>query len=445
MVAAVYFFPQVMAWLSVAINCLLYIILGVGIYSETQSTVGLLFCVYGGVLIILAYVARKKITMAGRHLQTAAVALTKNPSLIPAVSVLELLLLGAVAVFWFGSLKFSQNLEPKIDCLPGISETAQRMYYFLLFMFFWTCAWLKSAKLITTAMTVGSWAFAQEDRPRLSGLVALRITLTKSAATISVGSLITGLVDFIVDAATERFWFLSPAGCILKFIFVIAQGCIMALTRYAFVGHAFTGLTFFESSKIAYKVLEKNLIGGYVVQKVGASVVYLWAKVFAICLGLAAWQWIDQDNDWDTLSSIVSLFDDSLFLVILFIVIWLYFIQMPMLTLMLLTFVVNVMKTILSTGTGTTPLIIDAQIWAPFCGVFVSCVAAIILNFIGELLLDAITAIFMAHAVGTVGGKSLISGDDRELVALLMDDIPEGKPVMNNDNRPMVLAVAHPA
>jgi hypothetical protein len=259
-------------------------------------------------------------------------------------------------------------------------------------------AWLNYAKLVTTAMVVGGWFFEQQDRP--SALSALRVSLTQSAPVLSTGSVVASLVEFIVMQATSNWWWTDPVGCFLKCVFMIAQGCILALTRFAIIAHAFTGQGFFSSSKVTFKVMQRNFAGAYVVSRVGVAVMRTWTSTLSVCVGLAAWQWLDTALDATTLADITSIFSGMIGTVV-FIFVYLYFVKRPLFTLLTMTLIMGMVSDMVNSEGAT----LDQRVWFPFAGIFVSCIAMIILSFNGDVVLDTLDTIFLAFGVSRDNSK----------------------------------------
>jgi hypothetical protein len=411
-----YMVPQTITWASVAFNIACYMFIGIAIIMQANktpggdATVGYLFVAFGVGTLIISYVTRHKIIMAGRHLKTASLALAKNTSVFPAALILQILVVAFIVLFWFANDAASRNLQLNpITC--GL-ERNSAVQYFFLFMFFWTTAWLKLAKLNMVAMTVGSWYFGQSDR--VGGLGALTTTVTRSAPVITVASIICTIVDYIVAIATNRFWWLDPVGCVVKCIFLIFQSCVMALTKYAMIGHAFIGKGFFSSSKAAFAVLRRNAVGGYVNDVAGASVVFVVSKVLAILLGMAAWYWTDQIAGTETLAHILK--NLSPFMVALFFLIWLYFVQIPVISIIVL---VQIQSLISSFNLNNVSLI---DIYVPMTAVFISCFCSMVLGFFGSLVLDAMSTVFFGYAVGRDTSKAASGDDGQAAVYALLDD-----------------------
>ena len=419
---ALYMVPQTVTWASVVFNIACYMFIGIAIImaaskSNTSPTVGYLFIAFGVVSMVLAYVTRHKIIMAGRHLKTASLSLAKNTSVFPAALILQILIVLFIVLFWFANDSAARNLQlDPVSCQPTYNSAVQ---YFFLFMFFWTTAWLKLARLNVVAMTVGSWYFGQSDR--VGGLGALTTTVTRSAPVVTVASIVCTIVDYLVAIASNQFWWTDPLGCIMKCFFLIFQSCIMALTRYAMVGHAFIGKGFFASGKAAFAVLRRNAVGGYVNDRAGASVVFIVSKVFSILLGMGAWYWMDQIADTDTLDFILTQLDSAI-AVAAFFIIWLYFVQIPTFTIIVLVKFQQLLSSITS-GSSATPLI---DIYVPMTAIFISCFCSMILGFFSSLVLDAMSTIWLGYALGRDHGKTA-SGDDGQdaVYALLNDNMKE--------------------
>ncbi len=416
---ALYLVPQTVTWASVVFNIACYMFIGIAIIMAANKTgasptVGYLFVGFGVANMILAYVTRNKIIMAGRHLKTASLALAKNTSVFPAALILQIFIVFFIVLFWFANDAAARNLQLNpITCTPQYNSAVQ---YFFLFMFFWTTAWLKLARLNVVAMTVGSWYFGQSDR--VGGLGALTTTVTRSAPVVTVASIICTIVDYLVAIASNQFWWTDPLGCILKCFFLIFQSCVMALTRYAIIGHAFIGKGFFASGKAAFSVLRRNAVGGYVNDRAGASVVFIVSKVFSILLGMGAWYWMDQIAETDTLDFILTKLDSAI-LVALFFLVWLYVVQIPTFTI-----IVIVKFQQLLSGLTTSGTLID--LYVPMTAVFISCLCSVILGFFSSLVLDAMSTIWLGYALGRDSGKAA-SGDDGQdaVYALLRDDMKD--------------------
>ncbi len=82
-------------------------------------------------------------------------------------------------------------------------------------------------------------------------------------------------------------------------------------------------------------MLRRNTVGGYVNDRAGASVVFVISKVLAILLGMAAWAWFDALAETSTLHDIVRNLDSPI-LVALFFFAWLYLVQVPVFTIIII-------------------------------------------------------------------------------------------------------------
>jgi hypothetical protein len=347
-----------------------------------------MFIGLGVFVSILTYVYRAKVWMAARHLKTATLAISKNLQLYAATGVLEVLVLLVLAAHWWFLMQAGKVLEiDPTTCYPMIPESLNDKVLFKTFALMWILAFLNYAKLVTTAMVVGGWFFQQSDRPSAFG--SLRISMTKSIPALSSGSVIASLVEFLVAYATSYWWWTDPLGCFLKCLFMCFQGCVMALTRFAVISHAFTGVGFFSSSKRAFKVMQRNFAGAYVTSKIGIWIMRTGTSTISLCVGLAAWQWLDTALDATTLQDVTTLFRGMLGTVV-FIFLYLWFVRRPLFTLLTMSLFFSYFG---------DSVAIDREWFYPIAAIFVSCIAQIILSFNSDVVLDSLDTIFMSFAV----------------------------------------------
>mmetsp|Transcript_19666 Transcript_19666/g.43439 ORF Transcript_19666/g.43439 Transcript_19666/m.43439 type:complete len:575 (+) Transcript_19666:40-1764(+) len=418
---AMYFVPRGIVWSSVAISVLIPIFLGVVFILDDagDTNIAIVLFAYGGILALLAYWTRAKIERAARHLKTTILAIRENICLIPSVGILEVFLLGVFAMHFFFLVANGKVFE--VVQFPGGCGITRPAYAtnilkFQNFWLLWIVAYLNSAKLTATAMHMGGWYFGQQNR---SALRSVKTSVTTSIPALSIGSLITAVVDKIVEVATQDFWWTNPGGCALRLLYACFQGCIMAMTRFAIITHAFTGGSFFSSGRDAYQVMKKNFVGGFVTNRVGRSVVANVSQLVALGIGLFCWHLIDKDNNFTTLKDFLSgkLFD-SLLVTVLFIFGYMYLVLRPMFTILLIVLVGDLVGEAISSGGG-------GAAFAPMAGLFSSCVVYIIFSFLGDVVLDTLDTMFLAYAVKGPGSGAPQGMATAKVYHMLTDDVPE--------------------
>jgi len=419
---ALYMFSFTMAWFSIIINCGMYVSIGVAILMEELDTaIGALFMAFGIILLLLAIYSRALVRQSADNLKMATLILSKLKSVFLAGGIVQALLLAFMGLtfwFWISAAKVWE-VQP-IGCRLAPVDAYGTMTYFAIYLV-WFCCFMDGIKMVVTAMSVGTGFFDQSDRPRgMYPLTALKIVASRSVGTVAAGSLIAAIVENIIQRATKRFWFLDPVSCILKLILLIFQSCIMALTRFALVAHAFTGLGFFGSSKRVFKVMKKNFAGAYVNDRVGVSVVRTGAHVFSILIGLAAWYWIDHVKGWDTLQVIGDLFRESFFMALLMIAVYVWLSANALFTICV---IVLLQETVVSWA-DTGP-----EFNGPILGIFITCISSIILNFQGDIILNALDTTFLCHAIGKDNNIGKPSSGDRAMMYVLLEEVPEAKQV----------------
>jgi len=424
-----YFATAPIVWLSSVFNGVFLILIGVALLVELpeEPVVGGLFVGLGSFsLLFLAY-TRESVRKAIGHFKFAIHALSKNKDVFLASGILQLLMIAFVGLHWFFTLSLSQvgEIDP-ISCdLIIMPKSVYVPFVVMNFLLLWVIAFLRSASLVTVSMTVASWAFDQDDRPSQVALRSMATSLTTSAGANSVGALITALVEELRRRSTGPLFWLTPDGCIAKCAFLILQSCIQALTRFATVSHAITGESFFESAKSMFEILKRNFVGGYVLSQVGIAVVRVGSQGFSICIGLLAWYMMDQEFGANSLVDVVDTFQ-GLFGFVAFMIAYLYLLKFPLFTILIISFIMPFLS----------ELDPSVELLIAFGAVFVSSISALILNFTGSVVLDALDTMFVVYAVSNEAGRDGSYNPEMAQLYVLMQDVPEAKVVQTHSRVP---------
>lgn len=161
--------------------------------------------------------------------------------------------------------------------------------------------------------------------------------------------------------------------------------------------------------------------------RVAVTVVRTASNFLAISIGLVVWAWIDNLHDFNTLSDVVDLFG-GLFGALAFILAYLYLTYRPIMSILLITLINNEIA-----GWFT----VTGESFVPLASLFVACIAAIILQFQGSLLLAAVDTVFIAHAINRSNGTQADTSDGREFMYKIMADVEED----NKGNIPVAYPV----
>lgn len=132
---------------------------------------------------------------------------------------------------------------------------------FITFTSFWFSEWLKNTIHTTIAGVYGSWYYNSRAFPTGVTRGALKRSLTYSFGSISLGSLIVAIVNFIKmlaqalqrDAAQSGDMLAWVLSCIAVCLISCLQWVIEFVNRYAFAHIALYGRPYFQSAKDTWR------------------------------------------------------------------------------------------------------------------------------------------------------------------------------------------------
>ena len=387
--------PHGMVWGTMAIKVALWI--GIGVWFKYQSsntgadldTQAYLCWAFAGLFVAFIFYHRSKYERAGDHLEMAMKGLLARPAIFGYAAIVEVVYLVYLAVYTFFVTRTSVVWEVGRDefgrCGVKMAGWSSNSMYFITFMMIWTTYYAKNTNLVISSMALGSWYFGDEGAPDNITRSAFKTALTSSAGTISIGSLVTAITQELLRLARNKLWWTNPWGCVLKIILVMVQKMIEALTKFSMIMHAFSGEDFFTSAKDCYGVMKKHFFQGMITDSVGQSVVTLGAYVFSLGVGFATWAWVDNKYGWKTLGTAFPGEESWEYLFYVFMILFVWLTLYPMRTI----FVVSILTTYL-TGYYSAPL----------TALFVSCVANIVLSFVGSLVINGMDTMFVCYAIG---------------------------------------------
>ena len=391
-------------WTSLIFGCVLYILIGANLRETSSSSVGLAFIFYGiGLLVVSVVSLYGSIDKAAHSLQTGCAFLLRNPYVFVASGVLEIFMLLCLAFTIIAVASSYQiwNVEDtgsgcELHVLPyGVNHLRN----FCLLFLSWLLLFFDAAKLVTTAMCIGSQLFAQSqfggsaDQASSVPFRALRIAVTSSAGTLAIGSLAVAIVERLVQNKKQRTWWLSVSGCIYHYAIAHCEEAIMAMNRFALIAHAFSGDGFLGASRRAYHVMSRNFVSSMVVDQVGVLVLQSAAKAVSLCFLLLTWFLIDESQGWKSLSNISAILQHSTLAIVAFIIVLLVLLDYPLLGVVLIAwFQESVAARVCSTAD-------TCEIHAPMAGLFMGCIARLIFNFQASVLLHALDSVFISYAI----------------------------------------------
>lgn len=128
---------------------------------------------------------------------------------------------------------------------------------FITFAAYWISEWLKNTIHTTIAGVYGSWYFQSKNYPTKVTRGALRRALTYSFGSISLGSLIVAIINFLrqlcsiaqQSAAAEGDIFQTIIWCFVGCLIGILDWAVQFLNRYAFAHIALYGKAYIPAAK----------------------------------------------------------------------------------------------------------------------------------------------------------------------------------------------------
>jgi hypothetical protein len=138
---------------------------------------------------------------------------------------------------------------------------------FITFAGYWITEWLKNTIHTTISGVYGSWYFNSKNYPTKVTRGALRRALTYSFGSISLGSLVVAIINFLRQLASVAKQQAASEGNLIGTILFCVVGCLIGildwavqfLNRYAFSHIALYGKAYIPAAKDTWKYVHSPL------------------------------------------------------------------------------------------------------------------------------------------------------------------------------------------
>lgn len=219
-------------------------------------------------------------------------------------------LIGAAYAAWFAVtftavyVKFSPaNGNPA--CSTGVSGCSYAkvtgLIVFITFCSYWFSEWLKNTIHTTVSGIYGSWYFNSRAYPTGVTRGALKRSLTYSFGSISLGSLIVAIVNFLRMIAQTARNQSGQQGDIVGYIFFCVLSCLISVlqwviefvNRYAFSHIALYGRPYFQSAKDTWKLIKDRGIDALVNECLIGPVFTFGATFIGFATALLAYLYLE--------------------------------------------------------------------------------------------------------------------------------------------------------
>lgn len=261
-------FTKQFVWLTGILNIVLGFATAIYMLTRRYYSGGIVFLLFSVFMVICFLSWRSRIPFSVLMLQTA-IDVAKRHGHVYLVSALGGILATAFAG-WFAVTMVAVyvKFEPSTDnpaCRQGAggcsSAKVTGLIVFITFAAYWITEWLKNTIHTTISGVYGSWYFSSKNYPTKVTRGALRRALTYSFGSISLGSLVVAILNFLRQLASVAQQQAAGEGSIIGTILWCVVGCLIGildwavqfLNRYAFSYIALYGKAYIPAAKDTWK------------------------------------------------------------------------------------------------------------------------------------------------------------------------------------------------
>lgn len=259
--------PKQIIWLTGILNIVWGLAAAIYMLYRRQYVGGIIFLVFVAFLAFAFYTWIPRIPFSALMLRTT-IKVANDYGHVYMVSFIGGLI-GAAYAAWF-AVTFTAVYVTRSpannnqSCASGSScsyATVTGLVVFITFTSFWFSEWLKNTIHTTIAGVYGGWYYNSRAYPTGVTRGALRRALTYSFGSISLGSLIVAIVNFLKMLAQSAQSQAGQQGDILGYILFCLMSCLISVlqwviefvNRYAFSHIALYGRSYFQSAKDTWR------------------------------------------------------------------------------------------------------------------------------------------------------------------------------------------------
>ncbi|KAF2662354.1 DUF580-domain-containing protein [Lophiostoma macrostomum CBS 122681] len=171
---------------------------------------------------------------------------------------------------------------------------------FVTFAMYWISEWLKNTIHVTISGVYGSWYFCPNNFPKRATRGALKRSLTYSFGSISLGSLIVAIIQFLRQICSAAQQSAAQDGnivgtiifCCLQCLIGVLNWAVEFLNRYAFSHIALYGKSYVEAAKDTWKMIKDRGIDALVNECLIGPVLSMGATFIAYACALLAYLYL---------------------------------------------------------------------------------------------------------------------------------------------------------
>ena len=240
--------PHGVVWFTVALKIAVWVLLGLWFLDIGVSEQGYICFVIAGLFLAFVYWHRAKYVVAGDHLKLAMMGLLGNMKIFVYTGILEAVYLAYLGISCWMWIRVHSVWRVDYNCNFVKSEWTSKAMIYLVLQFGWTTYFFKSASLFITSMTVGDWYFGgSSESPENVPKHAFALAFTGSSGALSLAALVSSVCDYLLKEGQKKSNLANPMGFVIVVIVGLFRYIIQALTKFAIIMHAMSGLSFIKS------------------------------------------------------------------------------------------------------------------------------------------------------------------------------------------------------
>lgn len=263
-------FTKQFIWITGILNIISCFVTAIYMLSRRYWSGGIVFLIFGCFAAFCFYTWIPRIPFSVLMLQTA-IDVSKNYGHVYLIS-----FLGGLAAAAFGAyfsvtmvavyVKYEPGNNPACNQGAGncSSGTVIGLLVFITFAAYWITEWLKNAIHTTISGVFGAWYFNPKNPAKGATRGAARRAMTYSFGSISFGSLIVAIIQFLrqlcsvarSQSAGDGNLGGQIAFCILGCIISLLEWAVQFINRYAFSYIALYGKSYIQSAKATWQLIK---------------------------------------------------------------------------------------------------------------------------------------------------------------------------------------------
>lgn len=270
-------FPKAFIWVTGILNIVFALVTAIYMLSRKYYSGGIVFLIFG-VFLVFAFISWiPRIPFSALMLKTS-IQVSKRYGHVYLVSFLGGMLGAAFAAWYSVTLVATyskyQPSQNNPQCRNGQCSQGKviGIIVFITFSMYWISEVLKNVIHVTISGVYGSWYFCVNNFPKGATRGALKRSLTYSFGSISFGSLIVAIINFLRHLCSVARSQAAGDGNIVGYVLFCILGCLISildwavsfLNRYAFSHIALYGKAYIPAAKDTWSMIKDRGIDALV-------------------------------------------------------------------------------------------------------------------------------------------------------------------------------------